>query len=185
MSAQHTPGRLEVDNTGYRAEHNGLCLMIWPECIAVVGAGYPDQPQEANARRLVACWNVCDGVPTEVLEAQQSGGLPWSVADQIEQRVQFDAYKEGSEEAFGAVVEKKRKAEERVSRIESTIQSQQGVIVKMRTQRDELLAALKQARGEVHYMASGMTHSVWRTKQAQEAMANIDAAIAKVEGGAA
>lgn len=41
-------------------------------------------------RRLAACWNACDGVPVEVLEAQQSGGLPWSVADQIEERVQRD-----------------------------------------------------------------------------------------------
>lgn len=40
-----------------------------------------------NARRIVAAWNACQGIPTEVLEAQQSGGLPWSVADQIEARV--------------------------------------------------------------------------------------------------
>jgi hypothetical protein len=46
---------------------------------------------EANARRLVACWNACDGVPIEVLEAGQAGGLPWSVAEQIEQRVQRTA----------------------------------------------------------------------------------------------
>lgn len=25
--------------------------------------------RDANARRLVACWNACDGVPTEALEA--------------------------------------------------------------------------------------------------------------------
>lgn len=54
---------------------------------------------------------------------------------------------------------------------------------RLHAQRDELLEALKQARGEVQYMASGMTHSAWRTKQAQDAMANIDAAIAKVEAG--
>lgn len=40
--------------------------------------------QRENMRRIAACWNACKGVPTEVLEAQQSGGLPWSVADQID-----------------------------------------------------------------------------------------------------
>ena len=136
------------------------------------------------ARRLVACWNACEGVPTEVLEAQQSGGLPWSVADQIEQRVQFDAYKEGSEEAFGAVVEQKRKAEECVSRMESTIQSQQGVIVKMRTQRDELLAALEQIAQANHpdypHFKSGT-----EAEFADHLIAVAANAIAKVKGGAA
>ena len=31
---------------------------------------------EANARRIAASWNACLDVPTVVLEAQQSGGLP-------------------------------------------------------------------------------------------------------------
>lgn len=44
-----------------------------------------------NARRISACIAACQGIPTEVLEAQQSGGLPWSVADQIEARVVQDA----------------------------------------------------------------------------------------------
>jgi hypothetical protein len=43
--------------------------------------------QRENMRRLAACWNACYGIPTEVLEANQSGGLPWSVADQIDARV--------------------------------------------------------------------------------------------------
>jgi hypothetical protein len=44
--------------------------------------------QEANARRLAACWNACVDVPVEVLEANASGGLPWTVADQIDARVE-------------------------------------------------------------------------------------------------
>lgn len=53
---------------------------MWGELVACV-------PSHANGRRLAVCWNACQGIPTEVLEAQQSGGLPWSVADQIEARV--------------------------------------------------------------------------------------------------
>ena len=29
--------------------------------------------KEANARRLVACWNACDGIPTDMLEAMPFG----------------------------------------------------------------------------------------------------------------
>jgi hypothetical protein len=32
-------------------------------------------PAEANARRLVACWNACQSIPTEALEAGVVGEL--------------------------------------------------------------------------------------------------------------
>ena len=40
-----------------------------------------------DAHRLAACLDACQGIPLEVLQANASGGLTWSVADQIEQRV--------------------------------------------------------------------------------------------------
>lgn len=173
MSA-HIPGRLAVEHTAGSIRYDyepGYC----GELIAQDGmtvAAFVNEPSEADARRLVACWNACEGVPTEVLEAQQSGGLPWSVADQIEQRVQFNAYKEGSEEAFGAVVEQKRKAEERASCIERTIQVQQCVIVDMRAQRDGLLEALK---------ACLVKGNRWHP--CDPVVTQASAAIAKVKGG--
>lgn len=39
---------------------------------------------DAIARRFIAAWNACEGVPIEVLEAEASGGMPWSVAEQID-----------------------------------------------------------------------------------------------------
>ena len=54
MITQHTPGPWFVDDTGYRAPGNGLCVMAWPECIAVVGANNPHLPQDANARLIAA-----------------------------------------------------------------------------------------------------------------------------------
>lgn len=42
---------------------------------------------DADAVRIVAAVNACEGIPIEVLEATAAGGLPWSVADQIDQRV--------------------------------------------------------------------------------------------------
>lgn len=211
MSAQHSPGRLigADENGRFNSDHEwsaahesatfSSAAPLWLDgevAALVVDAGddFMDRTNE-RARRLVACWNACEGVPTEVLEAQQSGGLPWSVADQIEQRVQFDAYKEGSEEAFGAVVEQKRKAEECVSRMESTIQSQQGVIVKMRTQRDELLAALKNMnRAYVNLLENGRDRirefggpcdPVDVMEASDQNLRESRAVIAKVEGGAA
>ncbi len=44
----------------------------------------------------------------------------------------FNAYKEGSEEAFRVVVEQKQDREKRVRQLESTIQSQQALIVDLR-----------------------------------------------------
>lgn len=49
-----------------------------------------DHPDADMLRRLAACVNACRGVPTEVLEANAAGGLPWNVGDQIDQRVQRD-----------------------------------------------------------------------------------------------
>ena len=175
MSAR-TPGRLLAGVCIYEDGSKHFCAVQEgneKKVVALTGLAGEANEQEAmsNAHRLAVCWNACEGVPTEVLEAQQSGGLPWSVADQIEQRVQFNAYKEGSEEAFGAVVEQKRKAEERASCIERTIQVQQCVIVNMRAQRDALLAALRRMEN----------HPASRSDELPE-MAR--SAIANVEGSA-
>lgn len=103
MSDQHTQGRMTVykDN----ADSWPLLMIGDPAASRIVAnvnteAGvdtskapsiaFKKMPAEANARRLAACWNACEGVPTEVLEAQHGGGLPWHVADQIDQRIQRD-----------------------------------------------------------------------------------------------
>jgi hypothetical protein len=56
MSAQHTPGRLRYDyKPGYcgelLAQNNSIC-------------SFNNEPSKDNARRLVACWNACAGLPT-------------------------------------------------------------------------------------------------------------------------
>lgn len=91
MSAPHTPGRLSFE------KYEGACYFNGKQQDGYAIKGLEMVPDyehpmhtEANARRLVACWNACEGIPTEVLEAQQAGGLPWHVADQIEQRIQRD-----------------------------------------------------------------------------------------------
>ena len=85
---EHTQGRLEVGPSYTDDGSREIPLMGGPEgllFIAVAIGGLVGQ--EENARRIAATWNACQGIPIEVLEAQQSGGLPWSVADQIGARV--------------------------------------------------------------------------------------------------
>lgn len=61
MSAKHTDGAIRYDyEPGYCGE------LIARDGTTV--AAFVDEPSEANARRLVACWNACDGLPTESLE---------------------------------------------------------------------------------------------------------------------
>lgn len=63
MSAGHTPGSMRIRydfEPGYWGEliaSNGTCI-----------ATFCDEPSEEDARRLVACWNVCEGMSTESLE---------------------------------------------------------------------------------------------------------------------
>lgn len=60
MSDHHTPERLIV------AEGNE-CVIISPDRAPCVAGAYGDDAK-AIARRLVACWNACEGISTENLE---------------------------------------------------------------------------------------------------------------------
>lgn len=85
--AQHTPGMIfvgpDIDNDGFREVPIGKPVPGGFLVVAVAIGGLVGQDE--NARRLAAAWNACQGVPVEVLEANASGGLPWHVADQIDQ----------------------------------------------------------------------------------------------------
>ena len=48
----------------------------------------------------------------------------------------------------------------------------------------ELLQTLKEVVPQLEYMASGMTHAPWKTKDAQECLERVLAVIAKTEGKA-
>jgi hypothetical protein len=57
--SEHTPGKLGIDAHNNIVASGGR-LVAFP-CIS---AGFD---QKANANRLVACWNACDGISTESL----------------------------------------------------------------------------------------------------------------------
>lgn len=81
MSAKHTPGPWfsQYDDNGFYGIGSDVVSL---RLAFTHGEGDTDA---ANARRIVACVNACEGVPTEVLEANRSGGLPWSVPEQLEE----------------------------------------------------------------------------------------------------
>lgn len=77
MSAEHTPGRLEQEQRKgsdgmwrteiFSSEHGGVAAVCdWAPMPAV--NGITGSFRAGNARRLVACWNACDGISTEALE---------------------------------------------------------------------------------------------------------------------
>ena len=88
MSAKHTPGRLSVDEYPVTLANGDLAhaklSIVAPSkdprylhfSIGMVNFSaeftglYPSDVEEAeaNARRLVACWNACEGMATDELE---------------------------------------------------------------------------------------------------------------------
>ena len=73
MSENHTPGRLAVTHNNWETStiySNGkevARVHIDSE------ASDDDEQHRDNARRLVACWNACEGIPTDMLEAMPFG----------------------------------------------------------------------------------------------------------------
>ncbi|MGY3922012.1 hypothetical protein LA366_02445 [Aeromonas jandaei] len=63
---EHTKGLLALFRNGQSVgsvDGTGVCE-VWPRD----ESGFPDSEGKANARRIVACWNLLDGYPTEELE---------------------------------------------------------------------------------------------------------------------
>lgn len=68
MSAQHTQATLSVWENPYEANSFQLRGDVhWLLSVRHNGEQIMDVQRE-NMRRLAACWNACDGIPTEALE---------------------------------------------------------------------------------------------------------------------
>jgi len=66
MSEHHTQGRLTADKPRDDLHAIRDCRN---RIVADVGYSGTLTGDVANARRLAACWNACDGIATEILEA--------------------------------------------------------------------------------------------------------------------
>jgi hypothetical protein len=81
---------------------------------------------------------------------------------------ELDAYKEGSEQAFGAVVEQKQAAEARCSAMQETIFAQSSIIARQRNELDALEAAAMAGAEALQYL--GGTLHAQRLRDAARAL---------------
>lgn len=91
MSEQHTPGRLTLlpnsKTTIYTADE-------YETFVASCGTGQINRTKgdQANARRLAACWNALDGIiTTEIEAAARSGSIAHALERVISQRDELQA----------------------------------------------------------------------------------------------
>lgn len=69
--SEHTKGLLTLDNMNIYCEGGTFPLL---GTAAPMTPGVRMDEAIANGRRLAACWNVCDGISTEVLELNATAG---------------------------------------------------------------------------------------------------------------
>lgn len=83
MTAAHDPTRLTVRANG---DANHYALLDgdgrWFMSVLMNGEQMTAR-QEANLRRLAACWNACEGLSTEDLENPEQADSPISVAARV------------------------------------------------------------------------------------------------------
>jgi hypothetical protein len=162
MSAQHTPGRLMTQVESHAIADTGDSKTL--KLMAVVFNAL-DGKDEADARRLVACWNASEGLSTEDLETAGNSFNGWRLASY-------------------AMNDAKAQRDE----LQKTLMSIEAKVDALIAQRDELLAALKQIASTKP--VNGMNPDARMSDPADIKVGwNIHwiarAAIAKAEGGVA
>lgn len=82
MTTLHTQGKLTLHNHGritagpFHEFTNGSAQEQFAMVTGLTRSENPTAEREANARRLVACWNACIDIPTEALESVQDFDTP-------------------------------------------------------------------------------------------------------------
>ena len=106
--------------------------------------GYPEMPKDSSeCVKLLRQFNEWRRFDGEIDEEGPAMPHPKSIGFAIDMAIrlieqhgevlaEFGAYKEGSEEAFGVLVEQKKSAESRLAQMQQTISIQQSVICNMR-----------------------------------------------------
>lgn len=77
MSEQHTQGHMKAGVSLVGGVEHFTVVPHGSEqtVVAMCGlTGAKDEPESiANTRRIAGCWNACDGIPTDMLEAMPDG----------------------------------------------------------------------------------------------------------------
>ena len=90
MEEKHTPGPWEV-TPAHQTSGWGTCVGGARNIIARL-TGRDKAVKEANARRIVAAVNACEGISTEALEAGAVGGLVAVVEELLESAAYWSEY---------------------------------------------------------------------------------------------
>lgn len=84
MSAKHTQGKVIPAVSSFPPIGPCYAVGMQDTKVAIAITGKFDEPNadisEANARRIAACWNACDGIPTAWLEGGAADILEHSIA---------------------------------------------------------------------------------------------------------
>lgn len=137
MNARHTPGRLA--SNGKRAIYDAGGALF-----ATLHDADFDRMQ-GDARRMVACWNACEGIDTEYLEGDESlphyAGRLMAQCDEL--LAERDALQARTATDFVEHQRELSKALDQRDELQKQVAEigQFGMV--LREQRDELLAALK------------------------------------------
>jgi hypothetical protein len=153
--SEHTQGKLQCNSAGhgsgstvvideYYVQRPGDDVAVASDIIDPVTC----TPSEANARRLAACWNVCDGISTSVLELNATAG---GIATLERQRDNYRAVLEGAEYRDIDGMGTNRPADSRRIGEEAKL-----VTLAIIAQRDELLSALEEV-----VRISDRKHDAW------------------------
>lgn len=81
MSEQYTPGKLTQEQGGEIISESGWVIADVDDHTG--SQGWEPGWQEANARRLVACWNALQGIPIEDIERADLAGVTGRVGERL------------------------------------------------------------------------------------------------------
>ena len=150
MSYTHAQGKLEADARLNLVDKHGNIIAR----LACTTGKY--ESEELNARRLAACWNACEKVSTEDLDALTSpGDVSWAMTIDmlVRERDHFQALAKDN----GSVIVKTACD-----------------LGAMRAQRDELLAALKACHDALQRIREAGGKSTSAEIVAEKAIAKIE-----------
>lgn len=84
MRVKHTQGKVIPAVSSFPPIGSCYAVSVQDTKVAIAITGKFDEPNadisEANARRIAACWNACDGIPTAWLEGGAADILEHSIA---------------------------------------------------------------------------------------------------------
>ncbi|WP_111873671.1 hypothetical protein [Aeromonas bivalvium] len=174
--SEHTKGLLRVGHSGAVVADHPVPGMGGSDAVEYYGGHLvAESVTAANARRLVACWNACHGLPTDELEQK---GLVAAVGNQL---LDLERERDDWQKALGAVLATIPNKD--VVRASGVVRDTVAYFKHLHQQRDVLLEALNGVQG---VMSNSQGVAGWHKNGAiatwDELLPEVAAALEFVEG---